>query len=98
SRTRKQAACRTVAETGCFGCLREGTGGPIFRNSQGSSRPMTAQTSGAIDCDIHPAVPGLKALLPYLPDHWRDAVVQRGVHELDSISYPLNSPLSARPD
>jgi predicted TIM-barrel fold metal-dependent hydrolase len=59
---------------------------------------MTAQTSGAIDCDVHPAVPGLKALLPYLPDHWRDAVAQRGVHELDSISYPLNAPLTARPD
>jgi uncharacterized protein len=47
---------------------------------------------------VHPAVPGLKALLPYLPDHWRDAVVQRGVHELDSLSYPLNAPITARPD
>ena len=59
---------------------------------------MATATSGAIDCDVHPAVPGLKALLPYLPEHWRDAVVQRGVHELDSISYPLNAPITARPD
>lgn len=53
---------------------------------------------GGIDCDIHPAVPGLAALLPYLEEHWRDSVVQRGVHELDSISYPLNAPITARPD
>jgi len=53
---------------------------------------------GAIDCDVHPAVPNLRALLPYLNGHWRDTVVQRGVHELDAISYPLNSPLASRPD
>src|SRR5580698_10904195 len=53
---------------------------------------------GAIDCDLHPAVPNLKALLPYLSDHWRDSAVQRGLHELESIAYPANSPLSARPD
>src|SRR3546814_5435198 len=45
-----------------------------------------------------PAVPGIKALLPYLSDHWRDMVEQRGVHELDSNSYPNNAPLTARPD
>ncbi len=55
-------------------------------------------TQGAIDCDIHPAVPSNKALLPYLDGHWRDAVVQRGVHDLDAISYPLNSPIACRPD
>ncbi|MFT8246053.1 amidohydrolase family protein [Roseomonas sp. BN140053] len=54
--------------------------------------------AGAIDCDIHPAVPGLRALLPYLDPHWRDMVAERGVHELDTISYPLRSPLAARPD
>ena len=59
---------------------------------------MSFFAPGAIDCDIHPAVPGLRSLLPYLPDHWRDAVVQRGVHELDSISYPPNAPITARPD
>ncbi|MEL0003758.1 MAG: hypothetical protein VW620_12155, partial [Rhodospirillales bacterium] len=53
---------------------------------------------GAVDCDLHPAVPSIKALLPYLDDHWRDMVIQRGVHELDSISYPKNAPISARPD
>jgi predicted TIM-barrel fold metal-dependent hydrolase len=53
---------------------------------------------GGIDCDIHPAVPAMDALLPYLSGHWRDSVVQRGVHELNSIAYPLHAPLSARPD
>jgi predicted TIM-barrel fold metal-dependent hydrolase len=53
---------------------------------------------GGIDCDIHPAVPGLKALLPYLDDHWRDMALQRGLHELDSIAYPRNAPLTSRPD
>ncbi|MET4697297.1 putative TIM-barrel fold metal-dependent hydrolase [Constrictibacter sp. MBR-5] len=54
--------------------------------------------AGGIDCDIHPAVPSIKALLPYLSDHWRDMVEQRGVHELDSVAYPNNAPLTARPD
>ena len=59
---------------------------------------MTLIETGGIDCDIHPAVPSLKALYPYLTDHWRDIIVQRGVHELNSIAYPANTPLTARPD
>lgn len=51
-----------------------------------------------IDCDVHPTVPGLKTLLPYMSDHWRETLVQRGMHELDSISYPNNSPLTVRAD
>lgn len=51
-----------------------------------------------IDCDLHPALPNLGALLPYLEPHWREAVEQRGIHELESIAYPPNAPLSARPD
>src|SRR5271156_3550366 len=53
---------------------------------------------GAIDCDLHPAVPNLKALHPYLSDHWRDTSIQRGLNELESIAYPANSPLTTRPD
>jgi predicted TIM-barrel fold metal-dependent hydrolase len=59
---------------------------------------MSVIQSGGIDCDLHPAVPNIKALHPYLSDHWRDIVIQRGVSELDSLSYPANSPLTARPD
>ncbi len=51
-----------------------------------------------VDCDVHPVVPGIPALLPYLDDMWRDLVVRRGVEELRSISYPQNAPLTVRPD
>lgn len=61
-------------------------------------KPSTRLLPGGIDCDIHPAVPGLAALLPHLEDHWRDMVMQRGLHELNSIGYPLNAPINARPD
>ena len=42
----------------------------------------------AIDCDVHPGVPDIRALAPYLADHWRDAVAERGIPSLESISYP----------
>lgn len=51
-----------------------------------------------IDCDVHPSVPGLKTLLPYMDPYWADTLIQRGMHELDSISYPINAPLTARSD
>jgi predicted TIM-barrel fold metal-dependent hydrolase len=51
-----------------------------------------------IDCDLHPTLPGLKLLLPFLDGHWRESIVERAIHELDSISYPDNSPLTARAD
>ena len=47
--------------------------------------------SNPIDCDIHPSVPNLNALLPYMNEHWKDTIVQRGVHELETISYPKNA-------
>ena len=52
----------------------------------------------AIDCDIHPSVPSMRALLPYLDDHWRETVEARGIASLESISYPRHAPLTARPD
>jgi uncharacterized protein len=51
-----------------------------------------------IDCDVHPVVPGMAALLPYLDDHWREAVVRRGIEGLTTISYPTRNPLSFRQD
>jgi hypothetical protein len=56
-------------------------------NVQETTPAMSFIEPGGIDCNIHPAVPNLKALLPYLSDHWRDIVVQRGVYELESIAY-----------
>ena len=40
----------------------------------------------------------MQALLPYLDEYWRDSVVERGIGSLESISYPPNAPLTARPD
>jgi predicted TIM-barrel fold metal-dependent hydrolase len=44
--------------------------------------------AGAIDCDVHPTLPGLRALFPYLDDAWRETFVQRGMHEVVSNNYP----------
>jgi uncharacterized protein len=51
-----------------------------------------------IDCDVHPAVPALSALMPYLDEMWRETVPRRGLDELNTIAYPANSPLTARAD
>ena len=55
---------------------------------------------GAIDCDLHPAVPGMHALIPYLDDYWREMVVVRALDRLNLnlTSYPQNAPLSCRPE
>ena len=59
---------------------------------------MTLPELGPIDCDIHPATPVMKQLLPYLDDHWREQMVSRGIDGLDIASYPPKAPISARPD
>ena len=59
---------------------------------------MTSPVPGGVDCDLHPAVPHLTSLLPYLNDYWRDQVTTRGMTDLVSQSYPTNSPISSRPD
>jgi uncharacterized protein len=55
---------------------------------------------GAVDCDIHPALPSTGALLPYLDDYWRDAVtmVLRSIERMELNAYPPSAPLTARPD
>lgn len=52
----------------------------------------------AIDCDLHPWLPGLDALKPYLDPFWCDQIGERGMTQLDSQSYPLAAPLSVRAD
>jgi predicted TIM-barrel fold metal-dependent hydrolase len=59
---------------------------------------MKAAAVKPIDCDVHPTVPGIDTLLPYLDAFWRDSVVDRGIEGLDTVSYPPNAPISARPD
>ncbi len=58
------------------------------------SRAKTA----VIDCDVHNAVPSIQALFPYLPDRWRDYVVEHGIKSLEPNYYPRGVSLSARPD
>lgn len=43
---------------------------------------------GLIDCDVHNNVPSIEVLLPYLSDHWRDHIVERGVGSLEPNYYP----------
>src|SRR5215470_3333773 len=59
---------------------------------------MTSPVPGGVDCDLHPAVPHLTSLLPYMNVYWRDQVTTRGMTDLVSQSYPTNSPISSRPD
>ena len=61
---------------------------------------MKLPFAGAIDCDLHPAMPSTSALLPYLDEYWRDQIVDRYIDKYSFVltSYPPNSPLSARPD
>src|SRR5712691_3763386 len=61
---------------------------------------MKVPLTGAIDCDLHPAMPSAAALLPYLDDYWRDQLVNRHIDKYSFVltSYPPHSPLSARPD
>ena len=44
---------------------------------------MTTPIAGGVDCDLHPAVPHLTSLLPYMNDYWRDQVTTRGMVDLD---------------
>jgi predicted TIM-barrel fold metal-dependent hydrolase len=61
---------------------------------------MKVPIQGAVDCDLHPALPSTEALLPYLDEYWRDQLVDRHIarYSFNLTSYPPNSPLSARPD
>jgi uncharacterized protein len=59
-------------------------------------RPASDFLHGAIDCDIHPAVPTTRVLLPYLDDYWREHVLRRGL-ERENLE-PNSHPINGRPD
>jgi predicted TIM-barrel fold metal-dependent hydrolase len=65
-----------------------------------ASTDRDSRYAGAIDCDLHPSVPGMNVLLPYLDDYWREMVTVRALDRLNLslTSYPQNAPLSCRPD
>lgn len=59
---------------------------------------MTRIIDGAIDCDIHPGVPEISALLPYMEPFWQESFVARGLSGFDMMSYPPNAPIACRAD
>ena len=56
------------------------------------------RVEGAIDCDIHPVVPGMHALLPYMEESWREQFLSRGIDGLDLNSHSIDIPSMCRPD
>jgi predicted TIM-barrel fold metal-dependent hydrolase len=62
------------------------------------TRARLSELAGAIDCDVHPSVPNLKGLDPYLDPYWRTSFIERGIDSFESNSYPPNAPLTARAD
>ena len=55
-------------------------------------------TTGAIHCDLHPAVPGMKALLPYFDSHWQEVIDARGIDGLDLATIRSTRPTAPGPD
>lgn len=56
--------------------------------------------ASAIDCDIHPALPGTHVLVPYFDEYWREMITMRGLDrdDLSIGAYPPGAPLTCRPD
>ncbi len=61
---------------------------------------MAVPAQGAIDCDIHLAVPDGRVLLPHFDEYWREHILARGLErENYQISaYPPDAPSNLRPD
>jgi hypothetical protein len=59
---------------------------------------MRASTLGGIDCDVHPALSGTAALMPYLDAHWREQVDLHGIDGLNLTCFPSGVPAHGRPD
>lgn len=57
-----------------------------------------SELAGGFDCDLHPEIPPVAALLPFLEGHWADAMLERGIESLEGASYPPGAPISLRPD
>ena len=61
---------------------------------------MLLSSSRPIDCDVHLAVPNMRALLPHLDEYWREHVTRRGLERdnLEISAYPPFAPINCRPD
>ncbi|HEX5501599.1 MAG TPA: amidohydrolase family protein [Thermomicrobiales bacterium] len=51
-----------------------------------------------IDCDLHNEVPAVEALLPYLPDYWREVIGQTGFKGPVDRPYRKGAAVAARDD
>src|SRR3954470_10886588 len=73
---------------------------PLRPQVKAKAPPMVRPMKGAVDCDIHPAVPDTRVLLPHLDPYWREHVLRRGLERdnFEISSYPVNAPINARPD
>src|ERR1700742_4796132 len=79
---------------------RDQSGGEFMVGNRQPDNADLSRYAGAIDCDLHPAVPAMKVLVPYLDDYWREMVSVRALDRLNLslTSYPENTPLACRPD
>jgi hypothetical protein len=61
---------------------------PILHSRQRRSGSEADVSSAlhSIDCDVHPTVPNMKALLPHLDDFWRETVEERGINSLETVT------------
>lgn len=57
-----------------------------------------AAPDAAIDCDIHPGIPGMAALLPFMSEYWQEQFVNRAIDGMELASYPPNAPITCRQD
>ena len=58
----------------------------------------TPDVHGIIDCDIHVDVRSVRALFPYLAEHWREYIYETSFNGPVDTSYPPGAETSARPD
>ena len=59
---------------------------------------MSFVAHGAIDCDVHPHVPHIRRLFPYLDDYWRDMADTRGMDGFTTRAYPPGAAITCRPE
>src|SRR3954451_25451188 len=95
--TAQPQACRM---TGAYIYTTAGVPYPRDPQAKAKAPPMVRPMKGAVDCDIHPAVPDTRVLLPHLDPYWREHVQRRGLERdnFEMNSYPVNAPINARPD
>ncbi len=59
---------------------------------------MPTAARQVIDCDLHPAVPSIEVLTPYLSAYWREQICQSGFKGPVDSAYPVSAATSTRPD